>query len=73
MAQFNRHPIRNHGAIDERYSIELVWCGYETQRYVAYFCDEWIGQSLGYGGALMLASGHNARRNGALVFEEVAP
>lgn len=72
MNNFNRHPIRNYGAIDRRYSIELVACGYERPRYVAYFCDEWIGQSIAYSGALMLASGHNARRNGALVFEEVA-
>ena len=26
--------------LDERYRVSLQWCGYETPRYVATFCDD---------------------------------
>lgn len=64
-----QHPITNNGRTDERYSVRLEYCGHEKPHYVVRFCGEWIGQSQFYGSALMLASGHNARRNGALVIE----
>lgn len=68
----NANPIRHdNGKIDARYSIALEYCGYEKPRYVARFCDEWIGQSAFYSSALMLATGHNARRKGALVIEGI--
>ena len=28
--------------LDERYRASLQWCGYETPRYVATFCDDEI-------------------------------
>ena len=28
--------------LDERYRVSLQWCGYETPRYVATFCDDEI-------------------------------
>ena len=29
--------------LDDRYSINLEYCGYKKPQYVARFCDEWLG------------------------------
>jgi len=62
-----QHPIQN----DERYSIRKEYTGHATPQWVVRFCGELIGSSQFYGSALMLASGHNARRNGALTVQEI--
>ncbi len=67
----NPNPIRNHGRTDRRYRIGLEFCGHEKARHVVRFCDEFISSHATYGAALMAASGHNARRNGALVIEGI--
>ena len=65
------NPIRHDdGNADTRYSIRKEYTGHATPQWVARFCDEYIGSSQFYGSALMLASGHNARRNGALTLTE---
>jgi hypothetical protein len=59
------------GSTDVRYTVAREHCGYDSPRYVARYCGEWIGQSIARGAAFMLCIGHNARRNGALVIEAV--
>jgi len=67
---FNPYPVTNHGAKDERYQISLEYCGYAHPMFTARFCDdELIGRSRFYTSAMMLASGHNARRKGAMIIE----
>lgn len=62
-----QYPIRNEGTADHRYSIQQEFTGHANgKQWVVRFCGEWIGSSQFYGSALMLATGHNARRNGAL-------
>jgi len=66
-----QHPITHDGGtIDKRYSITLEYCGYEEPRHVARFCDDWIGQSLDYPGAVLKAVGYKAIRNGAPIITE---
>jgi hypothetical protein len=68
--KFNPYPVTNHGKRDERYQISLEYCGYEHPMFTARFCDdELIGRSRFYSSAVMLASGHNAQRNGAMIIE----
>ena len=68
--KFNPYPVTNYGKRDERYQISLEYCGYEHPMFTARFCDdELIGSSRFYASAVMLASGHNARRNGAMIIE----
>lgn len=52
---------------DARYTVTLEWCGYPEQRHVARFCGEWIGQSRNYPTAVLLATTHRLKRQGALV------
>ena len=67
---FQTYPVSNHGVRDERYQISLEYCGYEYPMFTARFCDdELIGRSRYYSSAAMLAVGHNARRNGAMIIE----
>lgn len=47
---------------DRRYSIEREFCGYVGPRFVARFCDEWIGQSETKEGAEALVDAFEARR-----------
>ncbi|NBU79676.1 MAG: hypothetical protein EBS50_11515, partial [Sphingomonadaceae bacterium] len=56
---------------DKRYTIAQEFCGYPEPRWVARFCGEFIGQSKFKGSAMMLAIGHKAKRNGALVIEAI--
>lgn len=67
-----QYPIRHDdGKTDNRYSIRQEYTGHaQGKQWVARFCGDWIGSSQFYSSALMLATGHNARRNGALVIEE---
>ena len=51
---------------DARYSIRREWCGYAEPRWVARFCERWIGQSGTRDGALSLRDGHAAIRRAAL-------
>lgn len=39
-----RRVYHDDDTIDERFTVDLEWCGYAVQRYVARFCDAWIGQ-----------------------------
>ena len=67
---FNPYPVTNHGAKDERYQISLEYCGHAQPMFTARFCDgELIGRSRSYASAVMLATGHNARRKGAMIIE----
>jgi hypothetical protein len=60
------HPITHEGGKpDLRYSIAQEFCGHAEKRFVARFCGEWIGQSISYPGAVLLAVGHNCQRKGA--------
>jgi hypothetical protein len=49
---------------DGRFSIRLEWCGYETPRWVARFCERWIGQRGTEAEALALATSWNNERMG---------
>jgi hypothetical protein len=49
---------------DGRFSIRLEWCGYETPRWVARFCERWIGQRGTEAEALALATSWNNDRMG---------
>ena len=62
----NTRPIKS----DSRYTVTREHCGHAQPRYVARFCDEWIGQSVSYPTAVLLATGHRLRRNGATVIVE---
>ena len=68
----NTFPVTNHAETDTRYTITREFDGHQYKRYIARFCGEWIGGRATYGGAVMLATGHNQRRKGALVIEEVS-
>jgi len=59
-----RHPIKS----DQRYTVTLEWCGDAKPRYIARFCGEWIAKAASYPAAVLLATGHRAQRNGAIVF-----
>jgi hypothetical protein len=43
---------------DNRYRIGREWCGYATARWVARFCDEWIGQGKTRAEAARLCNQH---------------
>lgn len=67
------HPVTNEGRTDHRYSVQKEFCGYPEARFVARFCDEWIGQSPSYPGAVLLAVGHkSAMRGGIITAKEVS-
>jgi hypothetical protein len=51
---------------DPRYTITREFCGYETARFVARFCDEWIGQGQHRVDAVMLCLAHSDKRARAL-------
>ena len=61
------HPITNQGKPDTRYSIEKEYCGHPESRFVVRFCGEWVGQSLFYSAAILLATSHNCQRKGAAI------
>jgi hypothetical protein len=67
-----QHPVSNHGATDHRYAVRQEYTGHAQPQWVARFCGEWIGASQFYSSALMLAVGHNARRNAALTVERIS-
>ena len=56
----NEYPITHilNNQTDGRYTVRLEYCGHPEKRYVARFCNEWIGQSLNYGLAVILAQEH---------------
>lgn len=58
-----QHPISS----DARYTVAKEFCGQSEARFVARFCGEWIGQSLSYPHAVMLATSHRLQRAGALI------
>ncbi len=60
------YPVRR----DRRYTVTLEWCGYERQRYVVRFCDEFIASFETKSGAFMRAVGEHQVRMGALVVTE---
>lgn len=43
---------------DNRYSVNLEWCGHKEKRHVARFCGEWIGQDYDEKQAWILAQEH---------------
>ena len=61
------HPISS----DERYTVQREFCGHKEARYVARFCGEWIGQSMGYSQSVMLCTTHRMRRNGSPIIAEI--
>ena len=62
------YPIRHaDGSRDERYSVQLEYCGYEKPRYVLRFCDEFIGSFPGKPQAALRAVGHRDERNGGAI------
>lgn len=52
------NPIKE----DARYTISLEWCGYRTQRHVARFCGEWLGQGETRLDAMMICLAHADKR-----------
>lgn len=67
----NPNPVTQNGKPDRRYEVRREWTGHAKPHYVARFCGEWIGSSQFYSSAVMQAVGHNARRLGALTFENI--
>lgn len=61
------HPISS----DQRYTVTREFCGHKEARFVARFCGEWIGQSISYPTAVLLATGHRLKRAGALIVTEI--
>jgi hypothetical protein len=47
---------------DKRYTIAREYCGYDTPRWVARFCGDWIGQAPHRQGAQALAEEHDDLR-----------
>lgn len=45
---------------DKRYSVTTEHCGYPTRRFVARFCDLWIGQAATRPGAIAIVRTHAA-------------
>ncbi len=65
------HPIRHDsGRRDCRYVVCREFCGYAEARFVARFCDEWIGQGETYEEAVSLAEQHNTKRMGEFRHED---
>lgn len=58
-------PIRT----DDRYTINLEYCGYDTPRHVLRFCGEFIASSISKSSMVVRAVGHKAERDGALVVQ----
>lgn len=52
------NPIKDDG----RYQIAREYCGYAEPRWVARFCDEWLGQDKYRSGAVMLCIAHGDAR-----------
>lgn len=48
--------------LDARYTFSYEYCGYETPRHIARFCDSWIGQSETLEGAQAIALAYEALR-----------
>jgi hypothetical protein len=53
--------------MDKRYTVTREYCGYKEPRWVARFCDEWIGQDKYKSGAVMLCLAHSDERDRKLV------
>ena len=51
---------------DARYTITREFCGYETARFVARFCGEWLGQGEKRVDAVRLCLSHAVKRERAL-------
>jgi hypothetical protein len=66
------HPITHDGGkTDLRYAIGREFCGKVKPQFVVRFCDEFIGSASTYLGAVLLAVGYKAKRNGAQVFVNI--
>lgn len=52
------NPLKN----DSRYTVFREWCGFKEPRFVARFCDEWIGQGERLTDAIMLCLAHSDER-----------
>ena len=48
---------------DERYQLNLEWCGYAKQRYVLRFCGEWLGSYETKKEGMLQAIFHDDERN----------
>ena len=59
-------PIKS----DSRYTVNREFCGYESPRWVARFCGDWLGQSISYSAMVLRCASHKAIRNGAAIIEE---
>lgn len=51
---------------DERYTLNLEYCGYEKPRYVMRFCGEWLGQAETKNDAAMFYIAHSDERERAM-------
>lgn len=47
---------------DRRYALQREWCGHARPRWVARFCDQWIGSSASALGGRHLIADHAANR-----------
>lgn len=47
---------------DKRYTVRREYCGYDTPRWVARFCGEWLGQDKRQSGADALCAAHAQER-----------
>lgn len=47
---------------DSRYTITREFCGHKNARFVARFCDVWIGQGEARVDAVMLCLAHSDKR-----------
>ena len=62
------YPIKNlDGKLDNRYRMNMEFCGYATQAFTARFCDDWLGCSQSYEKALAILETHDKERKALLV------
>ena len=47
---------------DRRYTVAREWCGYPEARFVARFCDKWLGQAPTEAEAYRIAQTHEDQR-----------
>ena len=62
-------PLSN----DDRYTINLEWCGHPGQRYVLRYCGDWIDSFSNLPAATLRAVGHKAATSGATIYTNQPP
>lgn len=56
---------------DPRYTIAREYCGYDTPRWVARFCGDWLGQSKSRQGAQAIADEQDDLRKISMCFDKI--